>query len=498
MTDFKTVIKDEYSDITFNVEASEIISAYKKERRRRISVLTSSALCCMLIVTLFISFNPRAVEGFVSSTQSFLSGIFPPSDSISEITGTKPSETYSPSTTSVKKEQTAKKHIDKKNRIKTKSKEQKMTAEAKQISSVPVIETQPETEAEETVAKVNFDVLKNGKIKLTRFETDEKKIVIPKRIEGYKVAVIGSGIFDGNNSVEEITLPDTVTEIEEKAFKNLRLLTSVKMKNVKVIGGEAFEGCKSLKSINLGSIKKIRAYAFKDCAGIESVSIPASAEIVGSGAFYNCSGLKTAYIYADCDDNDEFSYGETFKSCKNLQKAVIGDGVKRVYSEMFQDCTSLSEVLLPLTLEAIEFKAFYGCTKLLSIEIPRKVKYYGKLCLGYYGAENKVSGFTIKGYRDSSAYVYAENNGFKFENVGANRSETLVTLFSHIKTLKVGEKYKLEYSVENPVGDTTFKSSDKTVASVSKKGVIKALKKGTASITVTNNSASAKFIVIVE
>ena len=270
------------------------------------------------------------------------------------------------------------------------------------------------------------------------------------------------------------------------------------MKNVKVIGGEAFEGCKSLKSINLGSIKKIGAYAFKDCAGIESVSIPASAEIVGSGAFYNCSGLKTAYIYADCDDNDEFSYGETFKSCKNLQKVVIGDGVKRVYSEMFQDCTSLSEVLLPLTLEAIEFKAFYGCTKLLSIEIPRKVKYYGKLCLGYYGAENKVSGFTIKGYRDSSAYVYAENNGFKFENVGANRSETLVTLFSHIKTLKVGEKYKLEYSVENPVGDTTFKSSDKTVASVSKKGVIKALKKGTASITVTNNSASAKFIVIVE
>ena len=44
----------------------------------------------------------------------------------------------------------------------------------------------------------------------------------------------------------------------------------------------------------------------------------------------------------------------------------------------------------------------------------------------------------------------------------------------------------------------SFKSSDKTVASVSKKGVIKALKKGTASITVTNNSASAKFIVIVE
>ncbi len=58
------------------------------------------------------------------------------------------------------------------------------------------------------------------------------------------------------------------------------------------------------------------------------------------------------------------------------------------------------------------------------------------------------------------------------------------------KTLYVKGSFKLKADVKNGVGATTFKSSNTKVARVSKNGKVTALKKGTATITVTNNGVS--------
>lgn len=57
---------------------------------------------------------------------------------------------------------------------------------------------------------------------------------------------------------------------------------------------------------------------------------------------------------------------------------------------------------------------------------------------------------------------------------------------------------KISAKVENKKGATTFSSSNPKVAKVSSKGTVKGLKKGTATITVTNNGAVAKFKVTVK
>jgi uncharacterized protein YjdB len=52
--------------------------------------------------------------------------------------------------------------------------------------------------------------------------------------------------------------------------------------------------------------------------------------------------------------------------------------------------------------------------------------------------------------------------------------------------------------VKNGQGKTTFKSSNTKVAKVNAKGVVTALKKGTAKITVTNNGVKKTFKVTVK
>ena len=70
-------------------------------------------------------------------------------------------------------------------------------------------------------------------------------------------------LFEKCRDLEEVILPDGITEIATKAFA----------------------GCKKLKSIILPkSVKKIERDAFK-YSGIEHIDLPESLEVIGDGAF---------------------------------------------------------------------------------------------------------------------------------------------------------------------------------------------------------------------
>lgn len=64
------------------------------------------------------------------------------------------------------------------------------------------------------------------------------------------------------------------------------------------------------------------------------------------------------------------------------------------------------------------------------------------------------------------------------------------------KKVKKGKKYKIKYSVVSGSGKVTFKSSNKKVATVTSKGVVKAKRKGTAIITVKIAKGNTKKVKI--
>lgn len=66
------------------------------------------------------------------------------------------------------------------------------------------------------------------------------------------------------------------------------------------------------------------------------------------------------------------------------------------------------------------------------------------------------------------------------------------------KTLYVGQTYKINAKIDNPVGNTSYISNRKSIASVNSKGKVTARKKGTATITVKNNKVSVKIKITVK
>ena len=89
-----------------------------------------------------------------------------------------------------------------------------------------------------------------------------------------------------------ITIPDSVTRIEEKAFFRCALQELELPENLTFIGKDAF------------------AY----CGKIQTVEIPASIEQIDEYAFYNCTSLKSVHVLAA---ESELTLGEKWYPTDN-------------------------------------------------------------------------------------------------------------------------------------------------------------------------------------
>ena len=97
-----------------------------------------------------------------------------------------------------------------------------------------------------------------------------------------------------NLKVKKIVIEDGVTSIGNSAFSNCRSLTSITIPNsVTSIEDYAFENC-SLTNITIpDSVTSIGNYAFSHCSSLTSITIPDSVTSIGTSAFDSCSSLKT-------------------------------------------------------------------------------------------------------------------------------------------------------------------------------------------------------------
>jgi len=98
-------------------------------------------------------------------------------------------------------------------------------------------------------------------------------VVIPDSIDGYAPVAVYKDAWTGNTAITSVTLPSTVTEIGENAFKGCTGLASINLENVHVIGANAFNGCTSLTSIEVGSLNDLHYSSFMGCSSLETVKI---------------------------------------------------------------------------------------------------------------------------------------------------------------------------------------------------------------------------------
>ena len=125
-----------------------------------------------------------------------------------------------------------------------------------------------------TVADHPYAISDNGVGKDgSRLNELPKKLVIPEEINGTSVAGFQNGMFYYNYQVEEIIIPNTITDIPESFCRNAKHLVSIKgTKNVISIGASAFLNCR-IEKVLFPNLRTAGTNAFGQCALLHTIDI---------------------------------------------------------------------------------------------------------------------------------------------------------------------------------------------------------------------------------
>lgn len=220
-----------------------------------------------------------------------------------------------------------------------------------------------------------------------------EKIEVPAYYEGKPVVRIGHGSFLFN-SAKEITIPQTVEDIEIEegchAFSLCSDLTSINVHpenaHYSSLNGVLFNKDQtvlirfpanydsSVYEIPQG-VTSIWQEAFSDCQKLEEVIIPESVTEIGQSAFIRC-GIRRVVIPKNVTVIRFFS----FYYCSKLAEVIISDGVQRIENHSFSNCNSLTQITIPASVEKLGGKVFVGSYNLAAM--------YGK------GIRKKPAGWT--------------------------------------------------------------------------------------------------------
>ena len=351
-------------------------------------------------------------------------------------------------------------------------------------------------------------VVHSDKVYLTKYKGSSTIINIPNQIDGKDVVGFGE-IFRGNINIKEVTIPNSVTSIDNCAFRYCARLTSITIPDsVTSIGLWAFEdtayynnnsnweydvlyiGKHLIKAkdtvwgyyeVKSGTICIARS-AFLNCKGLTSIIIPDSVTSIGGDAFSNCTNIskvnytgniagwcaltelvsitmqiETKLIIEGKEITGELvipegvtSIGKSaFCGCSKLTSITIPDSVTIIGEEAFAYCTGLTSITIPNSVTSIEAWAFSGCKGLTSIIIPDSVTSIGESA--FYGCKGLTS-ITIPNSVTSIKYKAFQNcTGLTSITIPESVSNIGYNTFSgceKLKTIKFKGTKSQWYSIE--------------------------------------------------
>ena len=208
------------------------------------------------------------------------------------------------------------------------------------------------------------------------------KINLPNSVTG-----IEEGAFKRCTRLTDINSPNSVTSIGPETFKSCTSLTDINIPNsVTSIGERAFSGCTSLTDINIpDAVKSIEPETFSGCTRLTDINIPNSVTSIGYEAFYNCTRLTDINIPNSVTSIER----STFYSCTSLTDINIPNSVTSIGEQAFYNCDNLKSVYMNAsTPPFIGSQAFHNISKDLTIYIPRGS--YTAYWLSYWGNYNLV------------------------------------------------------------------------------------------------------------
>ena len=209
------------------------------------------------------------------------------------------------------------------------------------------------------------------------------------------------GWIGGKDSLSftKVVIPNTVREIGEYTFTNLKKLEYVDYEegiNLTTYASSVyFGGCSELKrvgingtyrlpDVNTGSLSLpvIWSFSFSDCISLTKVELPEGITEIQGSSFRNCTSLQEINI----PSTTEYIGGGAFLNCTSLSKVTFNlnaegkSAFNCLYQSAFEGCTSLQNIKLPLSTDKNSYTigvSSFKNTSLKGINIPENVTSVG-------------------------------------------------------------------------------------------------------------------------
>lgn len=274
-----------------------------------------------------------------------------------------------------------------------------------------------------------------GNAVLTAYLGQETEVTVPATVNGITVTTL-SGTFQNKNQITKVTLPSSVTTVNDTAFagchgiqefivdpgnpslchnedgalfsKDMTILYRYPVgkhlssgeyqipSSVTNVAGYAFEGYNTQHIKIPSSVRVIGDYAFANTGNFNGVSVwEEGTQLIGTYAFYKCMNLNLTgqgalpstvttvgvYAFAECSniqiDISKSSITEIadylFYNCDNLHNLTLPQTVVTVGAYAFSDCNNLNEVVFDDNVRSIKEGAFAQCGNLHTVKIPEGV-----------------------------------------------------------------------------------------------------------------------------
>ena len=192
---------------------------------------------------------------------------------------------------------------------------------------------------------------------VANYETGEVlpiNIILPQNL-----TKIGYYCFEGAQ-ITQITIPDTVTEIGNAAFRYCDQLASITLPpSLQKISYRMFVYCPSLTSITIpAAVTEIGVEAFEG-SGLTTITIPSTVTTLGSAAFRRCESLTSMDIQATVTAiPDEFAL-----NCP-LTSLTLPSTLQTIGTAAFlrDNEFQVAELTIPASVTSIGDNAFAGST----------------------------------------------------------------------------------------------------------------------------------------
>ncbi|WP_337461336.1 BspA family leucine-rich repeat surface protein [Jutongia sp.] len=290
-------------------------------------------------------------------------------------------------------------------------------------------------------------------------EPDPTNTPVPAK----KVTYDGTNLSDIENSNDplDIEVAEGVESLDN-IFQHNNMIRSVKLpETIKTIGENEFEGCENLESVTIPKgLEEIGAYAFQDCKNLKEIYIPANVTEIKIGALRGCENLEKITVAPDnkvydsrndCNAIIQKKGSVLIAGCANT---VIPEDVIGIGNQSFDGAVNLEKLVLPEGLQYIgseedgsySSKGVFWRTGLKELMIPKSVIHIQEGAFRYCSALQKIAveegNLVYDSRNDCNAVIRTNENKLIITCLKTTIPDTVTGIGNYAYSEEIGEAYK--------------------------------------------------------